>query len=43
MREALGWSAFYVALPLAFGGFVWWRFGTDRGWSTSPATSWRSR
>jgi len=31
MREALAWSAFYVALPLAFGGFVWWRFGTDRG------------
>ncbi|HSE69142.1 MAG TPA: TerC family protein [Nocardioidaceae bacterium] len=31
MREAVGWSAFYVALPLAFGGFVWWRFGSDRG------------
>ena len=24
LREALGWSAFYVALPLAFGGWVWW-------------------
>ena len=23
MREAVGWSAFYVALPLAFGGYVW--------------------
>ena len=23
MREALGWSAFYVALPLAFGGWLW--------------------
>ncbi len=31
MREAAGWSAFYVALPLAFGGFVWWRFGSERG------------
>ena len=31
MKEALGWSAFYVALPLAFGGYVWAQFGTDRG------------
>ncbi|HEU4511514.1 MAG TPA: TerC/Alx family metal homeostasis membrane protein, partial [Nocardioidaceae bacterium] len=31
MKEALGWSAFYVALPLAFGGFVWWRYGSERG------------
>jgi len=31
MREALAWSAFYVALPLAFGGWVWWQHGTDRG------------
>ena len=31
MKEALGWSAFYVALPLAFGGFVWWQYGSDRG------------
>lgn len=31
MREALGWSAFYVALPLAFGGYVWSQFGADRG------------
>jgi TerC family integral membrane protein len=31
MREALVWSAFYVALPLAFGGYVWQRFGSDRG------------
>ncbi len=23
MREAVGWSAFYVALPLAFGIYVW--------------------
>lgn len=31
MKEALGWSAFYIALPLAFGGFVWWRYGSERG------------
>jgi tellurite resistance protein TerC len=31
MREAVGWSAFYIALPLAFGGWVWWQFGDDRG------------
>ena len=31
MREALAWSAFYVALPLAFGGWVWWQHGGDRG------------
>jgi tellurite resistance protein TerC len=27
MREALGWSAFYIALPLGFGGLLWARFG----------------
>ena len=31
MREASLWSAFYVALPLGFGGWVWWRYGSDRG------------
>jgi TerC family integral membrane protein len=31
MREALGWSAFYVALPLAFGGYIWSQHGGDRG------------
>jgi TerC family integral membrane protein len=31
MKEALGWSAFYVALPLAFGGYVWATFGSERG------------
>jgi TerC family integral membrane protein len=30
LREALGWSAFYVALPLAFGGLLWARFGGAR-------------
>ncbi len=31
MREAVGWSVFYVALPLAFGGFVWTQYGSERG------------
>ncbi|WP_134742297.1 TerC family protein [Nocardioides sp. 503] len=31
MREALAWSAFYVALPLAFGGYVWSQHGSQRG------------
>ncbi len=31
MREALGWSAFYVALPLAFGAYIVTRFGSERG------------
>ncbi len=31
MKEALGWSAFYIALPLAFGGFIWAQYGGDRG------------
>ena len=31
MREALAWSAFYVALPLAFGGYIWSRHGSERG------------
>jgi TerC family integral membrane protein len=31
MKEALGWSAFYVALPLAFGGYVWAEHGSQRG------------
>ena len=31
MREAVGWSCFYVALPLAFGAYVWWRFGARQG------------
>jgi TerC family integral membrane protein len=26
-REAIGWSAFYIALPLGFGGLLWARFG----------------
>ena len=31
MREAVGWSAFYIALPLAFGAYVWSRFGSQTG------------
>lgn len=31
MREAAGWSAFYVALPLAFGAWIWSTYGSDRG------------
>jgi TerC family integral membrane protein len=31
MREAAAWSAFYVALPLGFAGWVWAQYGTDRG------------
>ena len=31
MKEAVGWSTVYVAVPLAFGVFVWQRHGGDRG------------
>ncbi len=31
MREAAGWSAFYIALPLAFGAYIWSRFGSTQG------------
>ncbi|MBA8792548.1 TerC family integral membrane protein [Friedmanniella endophytica] len=31
MKEAIGWSAFYIALPLAFGVFIWTQFGGERG------------
>jgi tellurite resistance protein TerC len=30
-REALGWTAFYLALPIIFGIFAWSRFGSDTG------------
>lgn len=30
-REALGWSAFYIALPLGFGAFLWSRYGSTTG------------
>lgn len=31
MREAVAWSAFYIALPVAFGGWVWAVHGSQRG------------
>jgi tellurite resistance protein TerC len=31
LREALAWSAFYIALPLAFAWYVWMRFGSGPG------------
>lgn len=31
LREALGWSTFYVALPVIFGVVAWNRFGGDIG------------
>ena len=31
LREALGWSAFYIALPVAFGVWIWSRGGSDVG------------
>ncbi|WP_228373496.1 TerC family protein [Demequina gelatinilytica] len=30
-KEALGWTAFYIAIPLAFGGWVWATHGSDVG------------
>jgi len=31
MKEAIGWSAFYIGLPLAFGVWIWQAFGAQRG------------
>lgn len=31
MKEAAGWSAFYIALPLAFGGWIWSQYGQQTG------------
>ena len=31
VREAATWSAFYIAVPIAFGIFIWARFGTESG------------
>ncbi len=31
MREAVGWSAFYVSVPVAFGVWIWQSHGGDRG------------
>ena len=31
MKEATGWSIFYIALPLAFGAWIWSRYGSQTG------------
>jgi TerC family integral membrane protein len=31
LREATGWSVFYLTLPLLFGGWVWWQHGAQPG------------
>ena len=31
LREAVTWSAVYLAIPLAFGGWLWSRFGSQQG------------
>ena len=30
MKEAVGWSSFYVAIPLAIGAWIWQQYGGDR-------------
>ena len=30
-KEAVGWSIFYIALPVAFGGWLWLEYGHDVG------------
>ena len=30
-REAVGWSAFYIAIPVSFGGWLWWQHGSQQG------------
>ena len=31
MREAIGWTCFYIALPITFGVWVWNTYGSDTG------------
>ena len=31
MKEAIGWSAFYVAIPVGFGVWIWQQYGGHRG------------
>ncbi|NLE47499.1 MAG: TerC family protein [Sandaracinaceae bacterium] len=31
-REAAIWSAIWIAISLLFGAFVWWEFGSEKGW-----------
>jgi tellurite resistance protein TerC len=30
-KEAVGWSVFWIALSIGFGGFVWFRYGGEQG------------
>jgi hypothetical protein len=41
-REAMGWTVFYLALPLAFGMFIWLAHDGTQSLQSSPATSWRN-
>jgi len=31
LREAVGWTVFYIALPLVFGAWLWWLHGSALG------------
>lgn len=31
ITEAIGWSVFYIALPVAFGGWIWLQYGQQIG------------
>ncbi|HAM45314.1 MAG TPA: tellurium resistance protein TerC [Propionibacteriaceae bacterium] len=31
IKEAIGWSVFYIALPVAFGGWIWLQYGQQVG------------
>ncbi|KXK58854.1 tellurium resistance protein TerC [Micromonospora rosaria] len=31
LREAIGWSVFYIALPLAFGAWLWYEYSSQQG------------
>lgn len=31
ITEAIGWSVFYIALPVAFGGWIWFHYGQQVG------------
>lgn len=30
-KEAVGWTIFYIALPVVFGAWIWWQYGHDTG------------
>ena len=29
--RGIGWSAVYIAIPVAFGGWLWWQYGSQQG------------